>query len=310
MSIQRIAVVGAGAMGGYLGAILAQSGRDVTFIARGVNLAALKAHGIRVRIDSSDQFTVPVAASDDPDTVGPVDLIIVAVKTYDLDAATLQMRSLVGPETAILTVQNGIDAAGRVGEVLGVPGVLAAALFFATRRAESGVIEKAAGAGGSLLLGDPAGGPTSRAESVTATLRAAGFDAQLPTDIRVALWEKFLAISSRGTLSALTRLPGGPLVGCAETMQLLSGLITEGAAVANASGIPLTEDRVAHIVELVRHFPPQVRSSQYDDLVAGRRLELEALNGTIVRLGSVHGVATPLNFAVYAALKPYVNGAT
>lgn len=307
--IERIAIVGGGAIGGYIGAMLAHSGQDVTFVARGATLAALRASGITIRIDGTAAFSVPTAVTDDPGTIGPVDLLVVCVKTYDLEIASQQLRPLVGPETAILTVQNGIDAARRVGELLGAPDVLAAALFFSTTRTEPGVIEKTAGPGGRILLGNPAGDPTAGTASVAATLLGAGFDVQLPPDIRVALWQKFLAITSRGTLSALTRLPGGALLACAETQQLMRGLIVEGAAVARASGVPLAEEIVTQTLATVQHFPPQVRSSQYYDLVAGRRLELDALNGTIVRLGHEYGVTTPLHFAVYAALKPFADGA-
>ncbi|GEM_PF-4438915 len=168
----RIAIVGVGGIGLYLGGMLAHANEEVTFVARGASLAAIRARGITIRIDTVGTVTSPAAATDDPATIGPVDLIVVCVKTYDLDAAAEQIRPLVGSETAILTIQNGVDAAERVGTALGIPDVLAAALYFSATRKEPGVIEKIGGPGGRIVLGNPAGGPALHGEQVAATLRA------------------------------------------------------------------------------------------------------------------------------------------
>ncbi len=305
----RIAIVGAGGVGGYLGAMLARAGEEITFLARGANLDALRERGITIQTQTAGTFSVPVAATDAPAAVGNVDLVLVCVKTYDTVVAAGKMGLLIGPETAILTIQNGIDNAERIAAETRAGQVIAAAIYFGGTLEAPGVITKLGGLGGRIVLGDPAGGPRLHAERIAHVFHGAGFEAQVHPNIRIALWEKFLFIVSMGSVCALTRLPIGPLVACAETSQLLRGVVAEGVAVARASGVALSEETVEKTLGMMQRSPPQARPSQYYDIEAGRRLETDAFNGKIVGLGQEYGIPTPLNFALYAALKPFVDGA-
>ena len=262
---------------------------------------------ITVRTQTAGTITVPVDATDAPATIGKVDLIIFCTKTYDIVTAAEQMRPLVGPGVAILTIQNGVDNAERAAAALGVDVVHAAAIYFSATLESPGVIAKVGGLGGRVVFGNPAGSIGQRTEQIAEVLRGAGFEAQIHADIRAALWEKFLGVIL-GSISVLTRLPNGPLVACAETRELMRGMLIEGVAVARASGVVLADEFVEKTLGIVQQLPPQLRPSQYFDIAAGRRLEIDALNGTIVRIGREHGIATPLNFALYAALKPFADG--
>ncbi len=305
----RIALLGAGGVGGYLGAMLARAGEEVTFIARSANLVAIRERGVTIQTQTAGTFSVPVAATDAPAEIGHVDLVLVCVKTYDTVTAAGQMRPLIGPETAVLTIQNGIDNAERIAAETRAGQVLAAAIYFGGTLEAPGMITKLGALGGRIVLGDPARGPGRHAERIAQVFNGAGFEAQVHPDIRVALWEKFLFIVSMGSVCALTRLPIGSLIACEETSQFLGGVVAEGVAVARASGVALSEEAVEKTLGMMQRSPPQARPSQYYDIEAGRRLEVDAFNGKIVRLGREHGIATPLNFALYAALKPYVDGA-
>lgn len=303
----EVAVMGAGGTGGFFGGLLAQAGESVTFIARGAHLAMMRAHGLAVKSRLAGNFTLPVKATDDPCEVGPVGLILFCVKTYDADAAARQMRPLVGPDTVILSVQNGIDNAERIAQVVGPKAVIGAVAHVFSAVEAPGVIAQTAGPG-RIVFGEFAGGASPRTERLLRIFRRAGIAAELSSDIHVTLWEKFLFICANGGMTALTRLPLGLIRACPETNALLRGTMEEVEAVARARGVPLPVGCVDQAVAFNASVEPEARSSLYFDLAAGRRLELEALHGTVVRLGREHGVHTPFNFAIYAALKPYANG--
>jgi len=299
-------VIGAGGMGGYFGGHLARAGEDVTFLARGASLAALASLGLRVRSRLDDEFALAVKATDDPDTTGPVDLVLFCVKAYDVDAAALGIRPLMGPDTAVLPLQNGVDHLDRLSQAVGSGHVLGGVSYVAATAAAPGVIVHAGGT--KLLLGDLTGGTSPRTERFLEAFRRAGIGAEVPPDIRVALWEKFVVVCATSGVTALTRLAVGPILACPESAALVRGVMEETAAVARAMRVPLAADCVPRLLEVLSRFDPTARASQYHDLVAGRRLELESLNGTTVRLGRQHGVPTPLNYALYAALRPYLDG--
>jgi 2-dehydropantoate 2-reductase len=304
----RIAVVGAGGTGGYFGGLLARAGEDVTFIARGAHLAAIQANGLRVQSRTVGDFTVlPARATDDPQSVGPVDLILFCVKTYDTISAAEASRPLVGPETAVLSVQNGIDNAERIGEVIGPSHTIGSLAGVSAVIASPGVVEER-GAANFIRLGEFAGGVSPRIERIVETLRHAGIPAEVLPDVRVALWEKFLFICALSGVTSLTRLPIGPIRDCPETWALYRGVMEEVAAVGRAEGTALAVDVVDRWVAFSARAPEDFYGSMYQDLVAGRRLEVAWLNGTVAHLGARHGIATPLNFAIDAALKPYADG--
>lgn len=304
----RVAVMGTGGTGGYFGGLLARAGEDVTFIARGAHLDALRSQGLTVRSRLNGDFSVPVQATDDPSRLEPVDLVLFCVKAYDIGAAAALIRPLVGPETVVLPVQNGIDAAEHLARVVGPEHVMGGVAVVTSSVAAPGVIAQTAGAG-KLLLGELAGGASARAERLVRALQRAGIAAEEHAAIQVALWEKFIFICAFSGVTALTRLPIGAILASAECSVLLEGVMAEVAAVAQARGIALPDDSVARSVALAARFEPWARGSLYHDLAAGRRLELETLNGTVVRLGREQGIPTPYNFVVYAALQPYAAGA-
>ncbi|MGH2668070.1 MAG: 2-dehydropantoate 2-reductase [bacterium] len=304
----RIAVMGAGGTGGFFGGLLARAGESVTFIARGAHLAALQSRGLAVTSRLAGDFTVPVTATSDPAAVGAVDLVLFCVKAYDTETAAAQIRSLVGPDTMVLSVQNGIDNAERIARVVGEQPVIGGVAQISSVIEAPGVIAQTAGAG-RIIFGELAGGSSARTERLLSAFQQAGITAQLHPDIRVALWEKFLMICAFSGLTALTRLPLGSILGCAETRALFRDTMAEVEAIARAIGIRLPAGCVDRTVAMFTALEPWARGSLYYDLAAGRRLELEVLHGTVVRLGGQQGIATPLNFAIYAALKPYVDGA-
>jgi len=302
----RIAVMGLGGIGGYYAALLARGGAEVICIARGDNLAALRQRGLTLRSPKWGEFTVPVQATDNPAEVGPVDLIILCVKAYDLETAAATCRPLVGPNTVVLPIQNGIDHPERVARVLGGV-VLAGSAGLSARREAPGLIVHAASPPHDVTFGEVGGGTSERAERVLAAFQAAGVPADLSLDVQVPLWEKYIFICAQA-LTAVTRLPLGVLMRTPETSELYLGVMTEVAAVGRARGVRLAPDTVEARFARLRQAEPSLRASMYYDLAAGRRLEVETLNGTVVRLGRELGVPTPYNFAVYAALKPYVDG--
>ncbi len=304
----RIAVVGVGGTGGYFGGLLARAGKDVTFIARGATLAALRASGLTVESRVEGTFTVPVQATDDPTTVGPVDLVLFCVKSYDTTTAAGQICPLIGPETVILSVQNGIDNEERIAEVVGPAPVIGGIAGVSAHSAAPGVIVLDQEPG-FLRFGELAGGTSPRTERLLEVFERAPFTATLLPDIRIQMWEKFVFICALSGVTSLVRLPVGPILRYPETTQLYRGVMEEVAAIGRARGVDLPDERVDEWFRASGEISPMVYGSMYHDLAAGRRLEVEALNGTVVRFGEEHDIPTPLNFAIYGALKPYADGA-
>jgi 2-dehydropantoate 2-reductase len=303
----RVTVMGSGGTGGYFGGLLARAGEDVTFVARGAHLEAIRTKGLAVRSRLVGDFTVPARATDDPGDGGVADLVLFCVKAYDTESAAQRVHPAVGSDTVILPVQNGIDSAERIGRVVGRRSVIGGLAAVSSVVAAPGVIEHRAGPD-AIQLGELDGPTSPRVERIADALRRAGVKAQVRPDIRVALWEKFVLICGLSGMTALTRLPLGAVLACAETRKLLQEVLEETDAVGRAEGVGLPAGLVDRLLRFFDGSDPAIRGSLYYDLAAGRRLEIETLNGTVVRLGSERRVATPANFAVYAALKPYAEG--
>ena len=303
----RVTVMGTGGTGGYFGGLLARAGEDVTFVARGAHLNAIRANGLTVRSRLVGNFTVPARTTDNPSEGGPADLILFCVKAYDTERAAESLGSAVGPDTAILPVQNGIDSAERIGRVVGLPHVIGGLAGVSSVIAAPGVIEHRAGPD-LIQLGELDGKPSARTSRIAEALGRAGMKAQVRADIRVALWEKFVLICGLSGLTALTRLPIGAVVGCPETHALLRQVMEETAAVGRTQAPALSPAIVENLLKYFAAADSAIRGSLYYDLAAGRRLEIETLNGTIVRIGRERDIPTPANFAVYASLKPYADG--
>jgi 2-dehydropantoate 2-reductase len=303
----RIAVMGTGGTGGYFGGLLARAGEEVTFIARGDHLEEIRKNGLAIKSVLAGDFSIPANATDNTQDIGPVDFVLFCVKAYDNATAADQIRPLIEPETVVLSVQNGIDNEQQIGEVIGPEHIVGCVSYVSSIIDSPGVVSQTGGPG-KIVLGEMQGGKSARTETIQSTLQNSGIAAELHPDIQVALWQKFLAICGVNGITALTRLPMGEILACEETRNLMRGTMAEVEAVARASGANLPEGCVDQSMDFFSSLEPSIRGSMYYDLAAGRRLEVDVLNGTIVRLGSEHGIPTPINFAIYAALKPYLNG--
>jgi 2-dehydropantoate 2-reductase len=294
----RIAIVGAGGMGGFFGGVLARGKKDVTFIARGAHLEAMRSKGLAVKSELYGDFEVPVKATDDPREVGPVDLVLFCVKTYDLEAAAEQARSLLGGDTLLIPVQNGIEVPDQLVRLLGEEHVLGGLTYVASSIESPGTVVQRSKTG-AFIFGELRGGKTPRTERIQKVMREAGLDAILDVDVRRKMWEKFIVVCATGGVLALLRQPFGPVFASPEASQLLRKTMGEVYTIARASGIDLPNETVDRVFEfLEENMNPLARSSMSRDLLAGRRLELEHLNGAAVRLGREPGIAPPTNFVI------------
>jgi 2-dehydropantoate 2-reductase len=303
----RVAVMGAGGTGGFYGGLLARAGEDVTFIARGAHLDAIRAHGLTVKSRLTGEFTVRPKATANPEDIGPADLILFCVKAYDTEPAAALLRPIVDQHTVVLSIQNGIDNDERISRTLNRGTVISAAAQVNAHIEAPGVIGQTAGAG-RLIFGADAGGLGKRIEELSQQFKNAGVAAELQPNIKVVLWAKYVFICGLSGVTALTRLPIGPILATPETLTLYRGTMVEVEAVGRAAGVSLAPGIVDHYLKQSEGLEPWARGSLAHDLAQGRRLELDTLNGTVVRLGRERGVPTPLNFTIYAALKPFVNG--
>jgi 2-dehydropantoate 2-reductase len=303
----RIAILGAGGVGGYYGGLLAQSGMDVTFIARGAHLAALREVGLRVQSVDGDFHVRPASATDRPADLGPVEFVIVSVKTYDLEEAAAGARPLVGPSTVALPLLNGLDAVERLAALWGEDCLLAGLTHISSHIAAPGVIRQTS-AVRRITFGERDGSLTHRAERVRDLLAEGGIDAVLSRSVEVALWEKFIFIASISGVCCLARQPMGGVLTCAETRRLYVDALREVEQVGLARGVDLPPDLVERTLALTEGFDPSTKPSLLAALEAGHRLELEAMSGTVVRYGAAAGVPTPIHAVIYAALKPSIDG--
>jgi 2-dehydropantoate 2-reductase len=303
----RIAIVGSGGTGGFFGGLLARSGEEVIFIARGAHLEALRSQGLTVESRLAGEFTLPVRATDSPAEIGPVDLVLFCVKTYDTDSAAESIRPLLGADTMVLSLQNGVENAERIARITGHEAKLGAVAYVVSAVEAPGVVAQTAGPG-RIVLGELAGGTSERTERLHEVLQSSGIAAEVHPEIRIAIWQKFLFICAFSGVTALTRMPIGSILTDPVTHALFQGTLEEAEAVARGGGIELPEDCVAQALAMASTVEPWGRGSLYHDLAHGLRLELEALNGEVARRGREYGIQTPLNFAIYAALKPYIDG--
>jgi 2-dehydropantoate 2-reductase len=299
----RIAVFGTGAVGGYFGGRLAQAGEEVVFIARGEQLRALRDRGLRVTSLKGDLIVQPVVATDDPSQVGVVDVILVGVKAWQVPEAAQALRPLVGPETVLLPLLNGVEAPSQLAAVLGAEPVLGGLCRIAAFVVEPGHIQHA-GLEPYVALGELDNRPSERAERLREAFARAGVTAEIPPDIQVALWDKFLFIASFSGVGAVTRAPAGVLRTLPETRAMLEQAMAEVLAVARAHGIALPEETIPKAMALVDSLPPGGTASMQRDIMAGRPSELESQNGAVVRLGQQVGVATPVHAFIYGSLLP------
>ena len=306
----KIAVMGAGGMGGWLGAKLAAAGNELAFIARGAHLEAMRTSGLSVS-GAETLCLAHVAATDNPDDIGPVDIILFCVKLYDTESAARALVPLLGPKTFVVTVQNGVESAARIGQIIGAGRTLAGAAYFPANIAAPGEIAYVGRIEGKphIAFGEPGDGPSERAHEFAGICRAAGIDTEVFDDTESMIWEKFCLIAGTSAATALTRQTVGVVRSDPDTRWMLREAIAEAACVGHRLGIALPDDVESRTLAFIDNNPPNGKSSQLIDLERGRRLELDGLSGAVIRLGRQTGVPTPVHSTVYAALKPFMDGA-
>jgi 2-dehydropantoate 2-reductase len=298
----RIAVFGVGGVGGYFGGRLALAGEDVVFIARGSHLQAMHEHGLHVESPKGNFTVSSVQATDDPTQVGPVDVVLVAVKAWQVPEAALAIRPLVGPETFVVPLQNGLEAPAQLAAALDGQHVLGGTCVISSAIAAPGYIRHT-GLEPSVSFGELDNRPSPRAERLRQALARADVTAIIPADIQVAIWEKFMAIRF-GPVGAVTRAPAGVLRSIPETRRMIEQACQETLMVARARGIALAEDAPRRMMALLDEAPPGLMASLQRDIMEGRPSELEALTAALVRLGQEVGVPTPLHAFMYHSLLP------
>ncbi len=303
----RIAVVGAGGVGGGFGAALAKAGADVTFIARGAHLAAMKSRGLMVKSPRGDTHLLPTQATDNPVGIGTVDIVLFCVKLWDVESAGAHIKPLVGPDTAVIPLQNGIDAAERLLPILGPHAVMGGVAQISASITAPGVIQQV-GTFMRMIFGELDGRRSRRAQDFLALCQKAGFDATLSEQILTELWMKFILLAANASITAATRQPIGKLRDDPDLLALFHAAWQETIDVGRASGVALPADAIEKIRDFLGHAPPTMKASMALDLERGNRLELPWLGGKVVELGAKLGVPTPTHSTMYALLKPYAMG--
>ena len=303
----KIAIVGAGGIGGGYGAALAKAGADVTFIARGAHLAAMKSKGLKVEGGRGETHVSPVQATDDPATVGPVDVVLFCVKLWDVESAGQQIKPMVGKDTAVVTLQNGIDAHERLIPILGKSAVMPGVANISATIAEPGVIRQT-GTVMRMVFGELDGAKSARGAARAAACAKAGIDGVFSEAILTELWMKFILLASNASMMALARLPIGNLRDDPDIAPYFVAAYEEVVAVGRASGIALPADAVDRTLNFNRNAPAHLMASMGADLLRGNRIELPWLSGKVIELGRKHGVPTPTHAFLYAMLKPYIMG--
>jgi len=304
----RIAVVGAGGVGGGFGAALAKAGADVTFIARGAHLAAMKEVGLKVTGPLGDTHLVPTQATDDPAEIGKVDIVLFCVKLWDVESAGEQIKPLIGPDTGVIPLQNGVDAAERLIPILGSKAVMGGVAQVSASITAPGVITQV-GTFMRMIFGELDGRRSQRGEDFLALCLKAGFDATLSEQILTDLWMKFILLAANSGITALARQPLGKLRDDPDMRPIFRAALQETFDIGRARGVALPADAVERTLDFIAHLPPTMKASMALDLDRGNRLELPWLSGKVAELGRQLGIPTPTHGMIYAMLKPYVMGA-
>jgi 2-dehydropantoate 2-reductase len=299
----KIAFIGIGALGGYFGGRLAKAGNDVIFIARGAMLEALRKNGLRVESPLGDLALPQVHAAGDPASVGQVDAVFVTTKAWQVPEAAQQIRSMVGPETVVVPLQNGVEAYDQLAAVLGAKHVLGGMCHIIAMVEAPGVVRHM-GMTPLITIGEWNNARTPRLARLVECLAAAGLEARVPESIQVALWEKFEFIASFGGVGGVTRAPIGVMRSVPETRSLLERALREIVGLAHACGVPVPDESVARTLTFVDSLPADGTASMQRDLISGRPSELEAQSGAVVRLGRARNFPTPTHEFIYDALLP------
>ena len=304
--MMRIAVVGAGGVGGYFGGRLAATGTDVTFVARGAHLDALRSHGLRINSPKGNLHLPRVSATHDPATIGPVDIVFFTVKLYDSEAATSMLPPLLGPTTVVIPFQNGVDGVDIITRAVGQSHTAGGTAYVSAVIAEPGVIRHTAM--DHLIFGELDGRRSARLEQLLDACQPAGFQSTFSASINVDIWTKFVRLSVFSGMTAVTRCPIGVIVNDPDLLEMLKAAVREATAVARAKGIAVPDDGADRVEVAYKALPPQAKASMLEDLERGRHLELPWLSGAVVRIGREVGVDTPVHRFIATVLKPYANG--
>jgi 2-dehydropantoate 2-reductase len=302
-------VIGAGGVDGTFGAALAKAGADVWFLARGAHLNAMRANGLRVIGGRGETHLVPTQATDDPAAIGPVDVVLFCVKLWDVESAGERIRPLIGPATAVIPLQNGIDASERLIPILGAGAVMGGVAQVSATIEAPGVVRQT-GTFMKLIFGELAGGRSARGDAFLALCQKAGFDAEHSDRIEAALWQKFIILATNSAITAASRTPLGKLRADPEIMALFEAATQEVVAVAKAWGVALPANAAEANRAFVAGAPPAMMASMAHDLIKGNRIELPWLSGKVVSMGRELGVPTPVHSVLYTILKPYIDGAS
>ena len=304
----KIAIMGAGGVGGYFGGRLAASGADVAFVARGGHLEAIRAGGLRVKSANGDVTVDPANATDDPAAIGPVDIVLFATKLWAVEEAGAACKPLLKDGTGVVAFQNGVDATERLVPILGAQHVVGGVAAIGSVIERPGVIRHTGTMAG-LQFGELGGGTSARLEALLKVCEAAGFDATIPGDIDKAIWGKFALLAPFSGLTAMTGRRIGPIREDAQLRAQLEAAVHEVVAVGAAKGVAINEAFVGRILGMIDGLPAEMTSSMAEDLERGNRLELPWLSGAVVRLGAALGVPTPVHAEIVAALAPRQDGA-
>tara|TARA_B100001750_G_scaffold78973_1_gene62659 strand:- start:3009 stop:3944 length:936 start_codon:yes stop_codon:yes gene_type:complete len=303
----KVAVVGAGGTGAYYGGALAKAGHDVTFIARGSHLDAINKSGLQLNTVLLGDFHLDSPATDDISSIGPVDLVIFAVKSWGTETAIADMAGLVGNNTLIISTQNGIDSERLLSDAFGKEHVLGCTATVSSMITSPGVVTQAGGPG-SLVVGALTEGQSARVNDLATQCVAAGIAAETHENIELAIWEKFTFICALSGMTALTRKPIGEIFAQESTTQMYLQVLSEVAEVGRASGIPLPQSIAADLLATTQAREPFIIGSMGHDLIANNPIEISLLNARVVELGTKHNIKTPANFAIEAALRPHEFG--
>jgi 2-dehydropantoate 2-reductase len=303
----RIAVVGTGGVGGYFGGRLAAAGADVWFIARGAHLDAMKSRGLRIISPKGDAHVEHVNATSNPSKIGAVDVVLFTVKLYDVDAALALLPPLIGPDTVVIPLQNGVDGIDLVTRAVGRDHSAGGTCYVSAMIAEPGTIKHTAM--DHLIFGEVDGTRSPRLERLLDACSRTNFQTTLSSSITVDVWTKFTRLSVLSGLTTVTRSPLGVVVHDPELFAMLKAAAAEAVAVAQAMGISMRSDSVEDIARVYQALPYETKASMLVDLENGRRLELPWLSGAVARIGREVGVPTPVHSFIATVLKPFVDGA-
>ena len=299
----KIAVMGAGGVGGYFGGLLARAGHSVTFVARGAHLAAIQAEGLRVESSNDGIFTVPGTALEDTSNAGQQELVLFTVKMYHNSSAIPAISPLVGPDTVVLTLQNGIDNGEQLAAAFGQDRVMIGSTYLEGRIRERGVVTQ--GGPGNATFGELQPGLTERGQSLLRVFQEAGWRVSLEENMPGMLWKKFAYLAGSAGVCTASGANYGDMRSIPETREAIRGAIAEALAVGRAAGAPIIEDSLEWSMTALDNFPATALASLTKDFQAGGPVELEGLTGTIVRMARELGVPTPINDTLYAVLKPW-----